>query len=214
VWRGNTATEALSVANRHLLDLSAAERDFLAAVRKQLTRGRRRKLFAVTTIFIVLGLVIAGGTISVIRISAAEKVAKQKAIDADAETQRARTAEAKVKAQLAAVQTAEQKQSAAELDAEQKRRLATEAQQGLALSKEELQKKNAELLQTAAEAKAAQARAEKLAKEAAAAAETARKATEIATKARDEAARLLDREKARNKDLQQQMQAISTGGLK
>ncbi|MBL0219496.1 MAG: hypothetical protein IPQ07_37210 [Myxococcales bacterium] len=210
VWRGATAQEALSVSTRHVLELSAAERDFLAAVKKQLSRGRRRKVFGFTTVFIVLGLVITGGAIAVIRISAAEQVAKQKAVAADEEATKAKQAEAKVTGQLEALKAAQAGQSAAELNAQEKQALAEKAKKNLDLSREELQKKNVELERTAAEARAAQAKAEKLAKEAAASAETARTATLAAKRDRDESARLLELERRRTRELEQQKKAIAT----
>ena len=214
VWRGATAQEALGVASRHMLDLSAAERDFLAAVRKQLSRGRRAKLFGFSAVFVVLGLVIAGGAIAVIRISAAEKVAQEKAKDAEEKAQDAQRAQAEVQAQLDTVKAAKKSQTAAELTAKEKQELADKAKESLDLSREELQKKNIELERTAAEARAAQQRAEKLAREAAASAETARQATAAATKARDDANRLLKIEQERTRQLEQQKKSIATGGLK
>ena len=214
VWRGATAQEALSVQTRHLLELSASERDFLTAVRRQMSRGRRRKVFGFTTVFIVLGLVIAGGAVAVIRISAAEKVAKQKAIDADAEAQHAKDAEATVRKQLADVQAAKAGQSAAELDAEQKKQLADKAAQSLSLSREELQKKNIELEKTAAEARAAQAKAEKAARDAANSAEAARRATEDAKAANAKLQTAIAAERVRVKELEAEKSKIATTPLK
>ncbi len=210
VWRGATAVEALAVTGRHVLDLSAAERDFLAAVKTQQTRARRGKVAGLAAGFVVLGLVIAGGSVAVIRISAAEKIAQQKAVAAEQETARARDAEAQVKAQLARIQSAEQQKSAAEQTAQEKQALAEEAEKALGLSKEELQNKNLELLAAAQDAQAAQQRAEKLAKEAAANELAARKASEAATKARDENARLLEAEKRRVRELERQKEGIAT----
>jgi len=210
VWRGATAQEALAIETRHVLELSAVERAFLTAVKHQLARGRRRTLFGFTAVFIVLGLVIAGGAVAVFRISAAEQEAKQKAIAADEEAQRAKEAEAQVRGQLAAVEAAKKGQTDAEKIADEKKALAAQANASLNLSREELQKKNLELERTAAEARAAQAKAEKATKDALVSAETARQATLAANKARDDAARLLAQEKARNALLEQQKKSIAT----
>ncbi len=214
VWRGQTAQEALSVARRHLLDLSAAERDFLAAVRAQVARGRRRKVFGFTAVLVVLGLVIGGGTIAVIRISKAEKVASQKAKDAEIETAKAKQAEARVQAQLDEVKTAKEKMTVAEQTAAEKELAAAAASKDLDLSREELQKANSELRNAISEARSAQARAERAAKDQQIAAEAARKATE-AEKASSARLRVADEEKKQKiKELQSELRSIATGGLK
>ncbi len=221
VWRGQTAQEALAVSNRHVLDLSAAEREFLAAVKQQATRGRRRKVYGFTAAFVVLGLVIGGGTIAVIRISAAEKVASQKAKDAEIETAKAKAAEAKVQAQLDTVKSAKTAQSQAELDALEKQELAAKATAGLALSREELQKKNEELERAIADARSAQAKAERAAKDAALNAEAARKATEAEKASSAQLKLAVEREKANVRKLEAEKSKIATslkesggGGLK
>ena len=214
VWRGATAQEALSLSARHVLDLSTTERAFLDAVGAQLARGRRRKVIAFTTIFVVLGIIIAGGAVAVIRISQAEQVASEKATAADQEAQKARKAQADSEAALAAMQKAEKDKTAAETTAEEKKRIADQATQALGLSKDELERANAELVKREAEARAAQARAEKAAKEAAANAEAARKATEEAKVANQRLKVQLDAEKARADKAEREKKAISTGSLK
>ncbi|MFN0252617.1 MAG: protein kinase domain-containing protein [Kofleriaceae bacterium] len=214
VWRGATAQEALSVTSKHVLDLSSMERDFLAAVKKQMTRGRRRQVFAFTAIFVVLGAVIAGGAVAVIRISQAEKVATERLIAADKEANRARDAEAKIKEQLDTVTRAQADKIAAETTAEEKKRIAEEAEKALGDSKEELQRKNVELLKRESEARAAQIRAEKAAKDAAASAEAAKRATEEAKVANQKLKVQLDAEKARADKAEREKKAISTGSLK
>ena len=210
VWRGTTAQEALSVSRRHVLELSAAERDFLDAVKSQMSRGRRRKVFGVTTIFIVLGLVIAGGTVAVFRISAAERIAKQKAIDADEKAQEAVAAQAKVQAQLDTVKAAKEGQSAAEKEAAEKRAAAAVANENLTLSREALQQKNIELERSAAEARVAQAKAEKNAIAAASSAEAARKATEEAKAANAKLQAAVETERARVRKLEAEKSKIAT----
>jgi tRNA A-37 threonylcarbamoyl transferase component Bud32 len=208
VWRGATAEEALANAARHVLDLSAIEKEFLAAVRAESSRARRRRVAVFATIFSVLGLVIAGGAVAFIRISAAETQAKDKAIAADQEAQRARAAEQKVKDQLAAVESAKQQKTEAEKQAElataksqEAQALATQATQAATMTKEELAKKNAELNSALVTAKDAQKRAEAAAadaKKAGEEAKTARAAAEAAA-ARDRAE--LEKAKARMRDI-------------
>jgi len=209
VWRGQTAQEALSISRRHLLDLSAAERDFLAAVRTQIARGRRRKVFGFTAVFVVLGLVIGGGTIAVIRISKAEKVASQKAKDAEIETTKAKEAEAKVQAQLDAVRTAEEKMTVAEKTAAEKELAAATASKSLDLSQDELKKKNAELESAIAEARSAQSRAERAAKDAAINAEQARRATDAEKASSAQLKAAVEKEKANVRKLEAEMSMIA-----
>ncbi len=207
VWRGATAQEALSLTSRHVLDLAATERDFLAAVKNETARGRRRKVAAFTAIFIVLGAVIAGGAVAVIRISQAEKVATEKARLADDRAKDAQDA-------LERVTKAQNEKAAAESTAAERARDAEEAEKKLDLSKEELQKKNAELLRRESEARLAQQKAERAAREAAANAEAARKATEEAKVANQRLKVQLDAEKARADKAEREKKAISTGSLK
>ncbi len=82
VWRGATAQEALGHAKRQLLDLSANEADFMAAVREEAARTRRRKLMFVASTLTALGLVFAGGSFALIKIKLAEKQAQEEKLDA------------------------------------------------------------------------------------------------------------------------------------
>ncbi len=207
VWRGATAQEALAMASKHVLELSSMERDFLAAVRKQMTRGRRRKLYAFTTIFVVLGIVIAGGAVAMIRITQAEADAREKADIANARAK-------EIAEQLETVRKAEAAKVTAETTAEEKQRLAEEAEKALGSSKEELQRTNAELRQRESEARQAQARAERAARDAAANADAAKRATEEAKIANQKLKVQLDAEKARADKAEREKKAISTGSLK
>ena len=65
-----TAQDALATANRHVLDLSASERDFLAAVRKQAARARGRRGSRCSPASSRRSmLVIAGGAVAFVRIT-------------------------------------------------------------------------------------------------------------------------------------------------
>ena len=206
VWRGATAQEAVGIAGRHRLELNATERDFLAAVQTQLTRGRRRKVIAVTSVFIALALVLAGGAVAMFRISAAERRAQQEAVEA---TRKAtETEEALARAQAAA-----QAQSAAEHDAKAKDALARKATEAEAMSREELQHKNLELETEKADAKAAQVRAERLAREAADHAAKAREASDKANKLAVELERKLAAEKKRADQLDRELSKIAKDRL-
>ncbi|HEY4179112.1 MAG TPA: protein kinase [Kofleriaceae bacterium] len=213
VWRGATAQEALGVAKRHVLELSGAERDFLRAVEKQMSRARTRRVAVVAIVMAVLGLVAVGGTISVIRISQAEKVAQEKAKAAELESKRANESEAKVKAQLAAVDAAKSGQTAAEKEAAEKRAAADAAKASLSMSEEELRKANAELVQREAEAKRAQLVAEGAAKEAKTQAQIAKDATAAAKAAQAQLEVQLKAAKARAAQLEAEKAKISTDKL-
>lgn len=214
VWHGATAQDALGLAQRHVLDLSATERDFLAAVRGQVSRARRRKVAGFTAAFLVLGLMAAGAMVSWVMI-------KQKAKAAETEATKARAAEATIKAQLAQVQAAEERKAVAESEAEQKKRLADDAKAAEQLakaaeqqSKEDLIKALALAQRNEAEAKGATLRAEKSARDAAAALDVAKKATTEAKAAQARAEKLAAEQRARAEKAEQNSRKISTDSLK
>ncbi|HSN29743.1 MAG TPA: serine/threonine-protein kinase, partial [Kofleriaceae bacterium] len=153
VWRGATAQEALANAARHVLDLSIVEREFLAAVKSEAARGRRLRLGAYASIVGVLGLVIAGGAVAVVRIRAAEVHAQEQARTADREAQRARAA-------LDAMEAARQQRTEAVQKSQEAQALASEAAEAETMTKEELAKKNAELENALTTARDQQRRAE------------------------------------------------------
>jgi hypothetical protein len=213
IWRGVTAQRALATVDQHVLDVSANEREFLAAVRALAIRARRRRLVVASSILVALALVIGGSVIAVVRISAAERVAAQKAVDAAQEAERAREAEARVQAQLDEVKAANDRRTAAELVAQRKAADADQANAGLALSREQLQQKNRELEQAIAEATAAQTRAERAAKDQAAAATTALAATREAKAANSQLKTVVEAQRARVKQLEAEKRKIFSGGL-
>jgi eukaryotic-like serine/threonine-protein kinase len=201
VWRGATAQEALANVSRHVLDLSVIEKEFLAAVRAEVSRGRRRRVAVFATIFSVLGLVIAGGSVAFVRIRAAEMDAKSKAAMADEQAKRALAA-------LAASDAAKKQKTEAEKQAElatqksqEAQALASQATQAETMTKEELAKKNGELNAALITAREAQKRAEAAAADAKKAGEEAKvaKAAAEAAAARDRAE--LEKAKARMKDI-------------
>jgi chemotaxis protein histidine kinase CheA len=213
VWRGAAAQDAISTANRNVLDLSASEADYLSAVRKQASRSRTLRVAVFASIFTALMLVIAGGAVAVVRITAAEHEAQSQA--AEAQTQRAeavkasqaaQAATAKVQAQLDEVKRAQEQERAANLakqKAEQEQQQAeVEAEHADAkvkLSAEELVRANAQLKSAL---KTAESNAER-----------AKKDTDEANKAKAVNERLLQEQEARVKQLEDEKKHIYDGDL-
>jgi hypothetical protein len=103
VWRGATAQDALAHAKRHVLELAQIEREFLDAIASQSSRTRRRRVFAIASIFVALGLVIAAGSIALVSIQAAKREATEKAEALSKALEQTRQAEhAKAQAVIAA----------------------------------------------------------------------------------------------------------------
>jgi len=220
VWRGATAQDALATAKRHVLDLSTVEKDFLAAVRKQVSRSRRGKVIVFATIFSVLGLVIAGGAVAVVRITAAEHDAQAKAVEIQHQLDFVKAAQkTKEDAERRAAEAAKQSEEAAKQQAEaQKRQAEAAAQQAEAeketqvanakvqLSAEELQRANSDLKHALSESQ----RAQKAAQEQA---DIAKRATDSANAATAKLQVMLKTEQERVKQLEQEKQKIYSGGL-
>jgi hypothetical protein len=207
VWRGATAHEALGYATRHVLVLSASEREFLAAVKSHSARSRRRRMLAFSAIFGALCLVIAGGAIAFVQVSRANAEAQQKAIDADSARLAALAAEAEVQKQLdevnaalAAKDRAEHEQRAAEAKAHEAEGKAQVFEGAAKLSRSELEQRNIELKRALAEAQAEKARAVN--------------ATEAAIKVSAALEATLARERERVRQLELEKSKIYSGGLK
>jgi eukaryotic-like serine/threonine-protein kinase len=214
VWRGATAQEALATQKRHVLELSESEKDYLEAVRVQMARSRRRKVAVLTTVFLVLALVIAGGAFFTVRLSQANAEAQQALVEAEKAAEAARAAEAKVQAQLDEVKAAQARREQAEQEAAARAAEASKANQQVAQSQEDLAKANLELQKRVEEAQKAKEIAQELAKKAATAKELAEKATQEAKAANARTSALLEREKDRVRQLEAEKSKISTGGLK
>jgi hypothetical protein len=213
VWRGATAQEALGHVKRHVLDLSAVEKEFLAEARKQMGRSRRRKVAAFTAIAIALGLVFAGGSFALVRIKLAEHDAQEKATLA---------IQAKKEADEALIQAKQDRKDALEakgalqskldiIDEKEKQRLAAEkmaadATKSTEMTKEQLADANKELQRKVVEAQAAREKA--LASESA-----AKKATEDAKIAKSQVERMLEKQKAENERLRAESSKIYNGNL-
>jgi hypothetical protein len=213
VWRGATAQEALGHVKRHVLDLSLVEKEFIEAVRKQLSRGRRRKVFAATVIFTALGLVFAGGSFLLVRTQIAESKAQDEAAQAkkdrkQAEIDRANAVKAQEFAEAARGKLQEQidKINAAErarIKAEEAAAAATSATE---LTKEQLADANKALERKVAEAQAAKEKAQ--ANEA-----LAKRATDEARTAKAQVERMLETKRAELEALKARSKDIATGDL-
>jgi hypothetical protein len=220
VWRGAMAQDALATAKRHVLDLSALEKEFLDAARKQIASSRRKRVLGLTVVFAVLGLVIAGGAFFTFQLSRANAEAK----DALAEAKKAR---AQVQAQLDEVRAAQAKREAAEAEAKKagdvaklKEEEASKANAQVAQSQEDLAAANRALQKKVEEAEKANATAQELArvaqdnaKKLSVAKEAAEKATAEAKAEKARTQQLLAAEKERVKQLEAEKSKISTGGL-
>ena len=214
VWRGQTAQEALALVHRHVVELSAAEREFLDAARTQLARTRRRKVAAVTTVFLVLAVVIAGGAFFTVQLSQAKSEATGKAAEAERAAQAAKAAEAQVQAQLDSVKAADDAKAKAEAEAKARTDEANRANQQVAQSQEDLQKAYDQLKKEKDLADQEKVVAIENARKAAEAFAAAKKAADEAKAAKAKAEALLAKERARVQQLEQQKKAIATGGLK
>ena len=214
VWRGTTAQDALANAKRHVLDLAEIEKQFLVEVGRQSARMRRRKLFAITAIFTVLGLIIAGVSIAVVRITIAEGEAREQAETAEhqrAEAERARreeqVARKDLQGKLDIIAEKERAREAAERErlAEEEKRRQAEREVETAKGAEELSKE---------QLKDALRRLEKKVAEARAAETTANKAKLDAIEARTETLRLYAKEKAQREKLERELSLIDQRELK
>jgi len=207
VWRGDTAQDALALVHRHVVELSAAEKEFLAAARRELARVRRRRVYVVGSVFLVLATVIAGGTYFTIQLSHANSAAQDKAREAEAAQARAQAQLDEVRAADAAKVKAEADAQAKDAEAKAKAAEANRANEAVAQSHEDLEKKNVELQKALADAKSEQAVVQKYA-------EAAKKAADEAKAAKAKAEALLAREQERVKQLEAEKAKIATGGLK
>ncbi len=214
VWRGATANEALALASRHVLELAAAEREFLDAVRSQASRSRRRKFLVVTTIMTMLGLVLAGGTIAYIRVSAAEKDATRAAVAAEAEAAKAREAEAQVKSQLDEVNRAKVATREAQATIEKAGKDVEQSREQLQAALVESRANEKLARENEIKAKENEIKAREAAAMATKATEIAKKLAEEAKQSKEKAERLLAAEQKRVQELEKNKAGIVTGKLK
>jgi eukaryotic-like serine/threonine-protein kinase len=203
LWRGEALEEARRWYTARPRALAGRDQAFIDAVLAHGRRIKRRRSVLLASSFSLLTLVAIGASIAYVRVRAAE----QSAVD---EAKRANVNLAKYEAEERARRSAEGDAAAAEERKRKAEQAAREKSVDLALSKEELIKKNAELdgknaelVGLVADAKAARDKAEAASRKAeAAAAEEKRLKAELQAK--------LDEEKARVKKLQDEMKKIST----
>jgi len=215
VWRGATATEALGYAKRHVLDLSVVEKDFLKAIRQQVARSRRRKVFGYVAVFGVLALIAAGAAIAAVQIKLAETEARNQRDEAV-------KAQREVQGKLDIIEAERRRRTDAEHNraaAEERRKVAEQdlakAAKSEELTKDQLEVANAELRRRVSEAQAAKDKEraardkERAAKEKAQAAElAARKATEEARAAKAATEVMLAAERAKREKLEREKKSI------
>lgn len=199
VWRGATAQEALGYTQRHVLDLSAVEKQFLIAVRVHVARGQRRRATVFVAIASVLALVIGGGAIAFVKISAAEREAEAQAKQVQAQLDEVKAADEKTKTAEAAAKSAQQKQKQADAAALAAEDTMTHANTEVALTHEQLVAANKQLLAQFAAANKAKHAAEA--------------ATAEATSAKATAERLLKDKEAEVSRLQAEKKKIYDGTL-
>ncbi|HEX5058657.1 MAG TPA: serine/threonine-protein kinase, partial [Kofleriaceae bacterium] len=214
VWRGATAQDALANAQRHVLDLSAVESAFLAAVRALAVRTRRRKVAAISTIIVMLCAVIAGGAIFTLKLARANAVAQDREAAANRAAQEAQTARAALQQKLDVIEEKEQARRKAEAEAKAAQEKAVKADETVKLSQEELEKANVELRRALADAESEKQRAQTEKHNAEAAAEVARKASAEARAAKATAEAAAVREKARADKLEQEAKSIYNKDLR
>ncbi len=182
LWRGEAMEEARVWRLRHDSVLPAKEQEFLDAVFVLATRAERRRRAFVVGIIAALMLIIAGGSIALVQVRRAQRLADEHAIVANQEATRARAAEAVVTTQLDAIHREQEAKASAQAEAKQ--------------GKEDLRVVNGELQVALDKANAESA----LAKQAAGSLTTANGRLE----------KLLAEERARTEKLEKERKKIST----
>jgi eukaryotic-like serine/threonine-protein kinase len=196
LWTGEPSEEARRFSRRYKGELGALEQEYLAAVLQRATRAaRRRRGFLVAAFAFLVALVAAAG-IALLAIQNAERVAREQRQVAEGEARRARAAEHTVKEQLVLVREKDQARLAAERERQSAESAASQARTEVVAGREQLAQTNLQLeaaltrARREAERSAALARAERAAKE--------------------KLGSLLERERERVKQLQEQRRKIST----
>jgi len=225
LWRGETADEAIRWARRHQGALPETQRAFLAAVISASTAAERRRRGVTIGVVTFLTLLLVAAAFALFTIRKSEQkagknaiVAKKNAVIAEEQAKLARAAEADAKKSLAIAEDKERQRLE-----EEKARLAavkeaTKTGIQLEMTYDELIEKKAALeialadsTQSEARAKEAKERAERNEAEAVQAKRVAELAEDAATKARAETQSLLEKERKRVAELEEQIgQMIET----
>ncbi|WP_224372454.1 serine/threonine-protein kinase [Hyalangium versicolor] len=205
LWRGEVVEEAQRFQRRYRGELPEVQRAFLDAVFSQSVRATRRKrALAIGSIVVLLGLVAASAVALVVIRNAQQEaerqavVAKVAAAQAQASEATARTAETEAKQRLAEVQ-------AKELERQKAAKEAEDANAQVAMTNNELLRKNDALLDALKKAKFAQWRAKHAKKNAEENAAAAVLAKQEAIRAAQQLQDLLQREQERVQRLQTQL---------
>ncbi|HTL36465.1 MAG TPA: ATP-binding protein, partial [Kofleriaceae bacterium] len=207
VWRGAPAQEALSLAKRHVLDLSAVETAYLKAVKVQAGRARRARVLVFATVLTVLAAILFGGAWFTVQLSQANNEAREKEANWHRAAQEATAAKSDLQKKLDIINEKERARLAAEAAAKHAQDEVIKADQGLKLSQEELEKANVDLRKALGESQIEKQRAQ-------AAAEAAKKATEEAKQAKALAESAAAKEKARADKLEQESKSIYNKDLR
>ncbi len=209
LWSGEAVDEARRFRQRYRGRLAARETEFLDAAFALATRAARRRRNLVVGALVGLSLVLAAAAVALVMIRSAQQDTRREAERARGEAERARAAEQRVTDQLAVVKAKEEARARAE-------ERATAASAAEAMSRGELEQAYAKLRDALARAQAEQQRAEGESARARAAATEARDAAdkvarlaEEARKARADTERLLERERARVKQLEEERKKIA-----
>jgi serine/threonine protein kinase len=210
LWRGDAAEEARRWYTAHLRVLPTRDQAFIEAVLALGKRSRRMKRIALASAFSVLAAFGIGASIAYVRVKDAEGTAREQASLAQRKTDEVTTAlnkilevERKRKAAESEAKLAEADRAKAEADRAKAEAAERAKSVDLALSREQLVAKNAELETSVKDAKAAKDRAETASKKAEAAAAEEKRA-------KDELKVLLEAERGRVKKLQDEMRKMST----
>jgi hypothetical protein len=213
VWRGATAREAIGNDDRFVLSLSATERDFLAAVRRQLVRARRQRIAVVALIVTTLVTAFGLGAFALARVKHAEHVAREQATAAQHALAKAHVARDALQGKLDVIERerrareeAERTRTAAEAKRRDAERAAEKARDAEQMSREQLEQANQALTRKVRELQ--------IAKEAANQAEaSARRAMNDAQRAKAAAERLSEKERAAKERLQRELRQIDNRDL-
>jgi len=201
VWRGATAQEALGFVRRHVLDLSAIEKEFVVAM-------KRRRVRAYTGMFAGVALIVGGIGFAFIKITQAEGQARANLETAEQALGEAKAARLQLEDQVNKLEAEQRARESAEKKSETIQTQLTETQQ---LSRQELEAANMLLQKQVREAQDAKRKAE--AEEA-----KARRANEEALAAKAQTEKLLDEKRREVEQLKKRKKDIIdvdlTGGSK
>ncbi|MCP3137973.1 protein kinase [Pyxidicoccus sp. QH1ED-7-1] len=198
LWRGEVVEEARRFQRRYRGELPQLQRDFLEHVLAQEQKAARRRKALVIGSTAFLGLLAIAAVIALVIIHQAQQEAERQAIIARSAASEAREAETVARTRLAEVQ-------AKELERQKAQEAAEAANAQVAVTNDELVRKNDELLDALENANKAQLRARFAKRYAEKNATAARQAQDDAIRAAQQLQSLLRREQDRVQRLQSQL---------